>query len=75
MVRTERRNLAAREVLLRRIRAEFEEMPGLALTVRQGMKLFGLGGDATARILGRLVATGWLCRTPDCRYVRRLDEL
>jgi hypothetical protein len=34
-VQVERRNLAAREMLLRRIRAEFEEMPGLSVTLQQ----------------------------------------
>ena len=40
-----------------RVRAEFEEMPGLALTVRQASRLFGLDQEVTRSVMERLVGT------------------
>jgi hypothetical protein len=50
----ERRDLAGRHRLLRRVHGEFEEMPGLMLTVAQAAKFFGLRADTTSRILKQL---------------------
>ena len=47
-------------ILERRIRAEFDEMPGLALTLRQASRLFDVEPCRCAEILGRLVRAGEL---------------
>jgi hypothetical protein len=70
-VQVERRNLAAREMLLRRIRAEFEQMPGLSVTLQQATKLFGLSLDAGGRILRGLTEEGIPYMTADGRYLLR----
>jgi hypothetical protein len=41
-----------------RIRAEYEEMPGLCLTVSQAARLFDLDPEDCARVLNSLVAEG-----------------
>src|SRR5512134_1307877 len=64
----ERRNLVARERLMNRIRAEFQEMPGVCLTLPQARRLFGLAEDACARILTGLVREGLLRCRPDGTY-------
>jgi hypothetical protein len=51
MVLTERRNVAVRTTLMRRIRSEFEEMPGMSLTLGQAAALFGVSREAGSRIL------------------------
>jgi len=43
-----------------RIRAEFEEMPGLKLTLPQALRLFGDNGVSCQRALWQLVAAGVL---------------
>lgn len=68
----DRRSWPARESLLRRVRSEFDEMPGLRLTRRQAERLFGLREDICARILATLVADGLLVRTADGAYARRI---
>lgn len=70
--RPERRDRHAREALLKRVRREFEEMPGLRLTRRQAERLFGLRGDICARILATLVTDGLLVRSADGAYARRI---
>jgi hypothetical protein len=48
------------EAVLRRIRAEFVEMPGLRLTPAQATRLWGLEGDACHTIINALVASSFL---------------
>jgi len=68
----ERRHVARRKSLVRRVHAEFEEMPGLSLTLAQATRLFGLPSSAVcARILGQLAEQGWLRLNHSGRYVRR----
>ena len=43
-----------------RIRAEFREMPGLKLTLRQASRLFNVDATRCERALARLVAAGAL---------------
>lgn len=43
-----------------RVRAEFEEMPGLRLTVPQASKLFGLEHEVCRKIVDRLVRIDFL---------------
>jgi hypothetical protein len=55
--------------ILRRIRAEYAEMPGLSLTLAQAVRLFGLEKDTCRGILGTLVTSGYL-RESDGRFMR-----
>ena len=57
-------------ILVRRVRGEFEEMPGLSLTVAQAIKLFGIAPDVCAGILSQLIEEGLLRLKSDGRYVR-----
>ncbi len=50
-------------VVARRVLAEFEEMPGLALTPRQASRLFGLTDDACRIVLDVLVDSAYLRQT------------
>ena len=49
--------------LLRRIRAEYVEMPGLKLTAAQAQRLWGLDGATCDTLLAALVDVGFLSRT------------
>lgn len=51
------------ESLARRVLAEFEEMPGMALTRRQAARLFGLDPNACGEVLDTLVDTAHLRET------------
>lgn len=68
---TERRNLLRREGLVRRIIAEFEDLPGLKLSLRQTMRLLGVDESACLRILDGLTKTGLIRRDARHLYVRR----
>jgi hypothetical protein len=59
-----------REELVRRIRGEFEEMPGLSLTSAQASKLFGISLDVCPSILSHLIEEGVLHLKSDGRYAR-----
>jgi hypothetical protein len=49
--------------LVRRIRAEYLEMPGLLVTARQAQRLFGLDAITCDEVLAGLVHSGFLSRT------------
>ena len=51
------------EAVARRVLAEFEEMPGLALTPRQASRLFGLDQDVCTIVLDTLVDLAYLRQT------------
>lgn len=53
-----------------RIRREYEEMPGLHLTLQQACRLFGLGPDMCATLLEALVQEGFLVRTRRGAFAR-----
>jgi hypothetical protein len=55
---------------LRRVRAEFDEMPGLCVTPQQARMLFGLPDMVLGRVLGLLAEEGFL-EWRDGQYVRR----
>ena len=55
---------------LHRIRAEYDEMPGLTLTSAQVARLCGIEGFACVHLLDALVETGYLHKTTGERYVR-----
>jgi len=65
----ERRNLAARTQLLRRIESEYREMPGLRLTLPQAQRLFALREDICARVHTTLADQTVLRRDANGAYV------
>jgi hypothetical protein len=56
--------------VVRRIRGEFLEMPGLRLTPEQARRLWRLDEEACEEVLGALVADRFLARTRDGAFVR-----
>jgi predicted transcriptional regulator of viral defense system len=54
-----------------RIRAEFEEMPSLRVTLSEARRLFGLPDPAASWVLRRLAREGFLVRTERGQYIRR----
>jgi hypothetical protein len=69
----ERRNVAERDALPRRVWNEFVEMPCLRLTEAQARRLFALRADVCHRILTGLVEVNALTVGPDGRYQLRAD--
>ena len=65
----ERRNLAARTQLLRRVESEYREMPGLRLTLPQAQRLFALRQDVCARVLTTLADQAILRRDANGAYI------
>jgi hypothetical protein len=64
----ERRDLAAREAIVRRIVSEFSDMPGMVLSLKQASRLLGVGEPACARILSALTQAGILRRSATDYY-------
>ena len=56
---------------LNRIRAEFEEMPCLRVTLPEARRLFGLPDQTVAWVLRQLASEGFLHRTERGEYIRR----
>jgi hypothetical protein len=54
--------------LVQRIREEFEEAPGLRITVREAARFWGLDEETCGQVLGQLLAVGFLARGGDERY-------
>jgi hypothetical protein len=54
---------------VRRIRAEYQEMPGLKLTAAQASRFWSLGQAESEILLDALAAQGVLLRTHDGHYV------
>ena len=52
------------ETVLRRIRAEFVEMPGLRLTPAQATRLWGLDREACHAVIKALIEASFLRWTP-----------
>ena len=67
----ERRDLVRREAIVRRIEAEFHDMPGLVLSLKQASRFLGVDEGACARILTALVQAGVLKRSANEYYSRR----
>ena len=61
------------EGILKRIRAEYTEMPGLRVTRAQAQRLWGLDEDACAAALEYLMQAGFLGRTANGQYARLTD--
>ncbi len=60
----------AGEQKLQRVKAEFNEMPGLKLTVPQAQRLWGLDRLACEAVIEELTASHFLRRTRDGAVVR-----
>jgi hypothetical protein len=58
------------ETMVRRVRAEFLEMPGLRLTFAQAMRLWGLSENECQRVIDALIAVCFLQKTPTGEVVR-----
>ena len=58
------------EEVLRRIRSEYVEMPGLRLTVAQAQRIFGLDRATCESVLEALVEAKFLRRARDGAFVR-----
>jgi len=56
--------------LVDRVRGEFNEMPGLQLTIPQASRLLGIEHDACRDVIETLVASSFLRRTPAGMVVR-----
>lgn len=56
--------------MVRRVRGEFLEMPGLRLTPKQAQRLWRLDPKACDAVLGALVDARFLARTRDGAFVR-----
>lgn len=57
--------------VLRRIRAEYAEMPGLTLTLRQAARLWDLDLGQSALLLGELTREGFLVHDPETGVFKR----
>ena len=56
--------------VLRRVKGEFIEMPGLRLTIAQAQRLWGLDRAVCDSLLAALVDAKFLLRTRDGAFVR-----
>jgi len=56
--------------VLRRVKGEYLEMPGLRLTIAQAQRLWGLDRAVCDALLGALVEAKFLLRTRDGAFVR-----
>ena len=63
--------LSINEDVVRRVRGEFLEMPGLRLTEAQARRLWGLDAASCAALLDSLIAARFLFRTRDGAFMRR----
>ena len=63
----------AREQLLRRVRGEYLEMPGLKLTLLQAQRLWAMDEQTCGEILDSLTEVRFLHRQHDGTYARLFD--
>jgi hypothetical protein len=63
--------VAMAEDTVRRVRAEFLEMPGLKLTVPQAQRLWGVDRLTCEAVIDALTAAHFLVRTRDGAFVLR----
>jgi len=59
--------------LLRRVHAEYLEMPGLTLTLPQARRLWQLDEETCRQVLSRLVGSGFLTETRSGSFKRIAD--
>lgn len=67
----DRRSPGRRLALVRRIREEFEDLPGMCLTIGQAVRLYSLPTDACERILTELERDGVVALNAAGHYVNR----
>lgn len=70
---TETLSIVTTDHMLRRIRSEYLEMPGLRLTRRQAQRLWGLDEQTCAQLLDSLTEAKFLHRKDDGTYARLTD--
>jgi hypothetical protein len=58
------------ELVTKRVRAEFDEMPGMTLTMRQASRLFGIERETCKTVVDRLVRTHYLKWTTSGSFTR-----
>jgi hypothetical protein len=58
------------ERLVRRLKSEFLEMPGLKLTEAQARRLWALDAASCAHVLDNLVKSNFLFKTRDGAFMR-----
>jgi hypothetical protein len=56
--------------LVRRVQAEYAEMPGLSVTLPQAQRLLAIDEPTCTAVLGALVKQRVLRRTAEGRYIR-----
>lgn len=61
--------------LLRRIRSEYLEMPGMRLTLEQAQRLCGIEPALCKAVLDALVEARFLCLRPNGTYARAVDGI
>jgi hypothetical protein len=64
------RHTLVSDTLLRRVRSEFLEMPGMRLTEAQGCRLWGLDAPQCSALLAALLEAKFLYRTNDGAFMR-----
>jgi hypothetical protein len=60
--------------IIRRIRAEYLEMPGLCVTERQAQRLWNLDAHTCRMALAYLLETHFLCEAVGGHYARRAER-
>jgi hypothetical protein len=58
------------DALVRRVRGEYREMPGMRLTLDQAMRLWMLDRDTCSSVLDSLVAAQFLQQDGNGRYAK-----
>ena len=61
---------AMSETIVRRVRAEYLEMPGLHLTARQAARLWSLDQSLCDAVIAQLVNDAFLRQTPTGTFAR-----
>jgi hypothetical protein len=61
------------EDVLNQLRAEFIEMPGMRLQVKQVQRLCGIEQMMCQQVLDSLLESNFLCLKPDGHYARLTD--
>ena len=64
------KNAMHARALVDRVRGEFNEMPGLQLTIPQAARLLGIEPEACRSVIDQLVDSEFLRRTPAGTIVR-----
>ena len=65
--------IASTDQIVRRMRAEYLEMPGLRLTPAQAQRLWGLDAHTCLQLLESLTTAGFLVRKDNGTYGRLTD--